>query len=471
MPWYRLLPFPWRPGLPPGVGPLMARPEGFNLLRWFAALSLACVLVSGAGTALFLSRYLTQHMLERDAAVSAEFLESIVRAERTWAWFANPAASASAEPLESFFNHVSQLPGVVRANVYGANGQVLWSSDPALIGRHFEHNDELAAALRGQVVVESGVVPKAEHVGLATGRGDARFTEAYLPVWDEARRQVVGVAEIYRTPEALFRAIDEGVRLIWLSGGLGMLLLYGALFGIAARARSVMLRQQQQLVEAEALAAIGAVASAVAHGIRNPLASIRSSAELAVLEDSAGAQECLADIQREADRVERWVRDLLLQARGEAVAPSAVDVTLLLAEAAHSFAGQASRQGVSLALATAAVPAVRAEAGALGQAIDNLVANAIEALPEGGEVHLATRALPATQQVEISVRDTGAGMPGLPGAGQLFFSTKARGTGLGLVLARRIVERQGGTLVLAPAPGGGTLASIRLPALAEGAAA
>jgi signal transduction histidine kinase len=273
---------------------------------------------------------------------------------------------------------------------------------------------------------------------------------------------VVGVVEIYRVPDALFRAIDEGVRLIWISAGLSAALLYVALFGIALRARQAMARQQERLLEAEALAAVGAVASAVAHGIRNPLASIRSSAELAVVEDRAGTLECLGDIQREADRVEGWVRDLLLQARGEAVAPGAVDAGLLLAESCRSFAAAAARQGIAIEQAPGAgVPAVRAEAGALGQAIDNLIANAIEAMPEGGQLRLATALATDRRMVEIIVEDTGAGMP--EDGGRLFFSTKARGTGLGLVLTRRMLERQSGTLRLENRPGGGTTAIIRLP--------
>jgi signal transduction histidine kinase len=244
-----------------------------------------------------------------------------------------------------------------------------------------------------------------------------------------------------------------------------MALLYAALFWLAARAQDTMARQQQRLVESEALAAIGAVASAVAHGIRNPLASIRSSAELAAVEEPDRAQECLADIQREADRVEGWVRDLLLQAKGEAILLQAVDVNLLLADAARSFGVLAERQGVRVAIETADVPPVKANAGALGQAIDNLVANAIEAMPDGGELRLASGIAPSGREVEIRVADSGSGMvaPLSKGPGRMFFSTKPRGTGLGLVLTRRILDRYAGSLRFESAGGRGTTATIRLP--------
>jgi signal transduction histidine kinase len=451
-----------------GSGPLGAPGlrRGFDLLRWFALVSLACVLAFGAGTAILLTRFLTNEMLQRDAGISAEFVQSIVEAERSWAWFADPASSDARMPLDSFFNHVSTLPGVVRANVFAPDGTVLWSSNPAMIGRRFDDNHHLAATLRGRITVESGDVPKSEHVALASDAAGRRFTEAYLPIWDETRGRVVGVVEIYRVPDALFAAIDAGVRQVWLAAALGMALLYAALFGIALRARRLMARQQQLLVEAEALSAIGAVASAVAHGIRNPLSSIRSSAELGQVEDAERARQCFVDIEREADRVERWVRDLLIQARGEAIAASAVDMNLLLAESARTFEVAAARQGVAVRVEPAPVPKARGDAGALGQALDNLVANAIEAMPEGGALSLST-ALGRDGQVEVVITDTGGGLPEEFRAGSgLFFSTKPRGTGLGLVLTRRILERQAGSLSLESA-GRGTRAVIRLPVAAE----
>ncbi|WPB83237.1 sensor histidine kinase [Sediminicoccus rosea] len=451
---------------PPARSWRLAGPSlrGFNLLRWFALLSLLCVLVSGMGTAFFLSRFLTEQMLDRDAEVSAEFLESIVRAERTWSWFSTHASEESNPALESFFNHVAQLPGVVRANVFATDGTVLWSSNASLIGRRFAGNHELEAALRGRIVVEAGQLPKEEHEALERA---TRFTESYLPVWDEQRQRVIGVVEIYRLPDALFRSIDAGVRLVWIAAGLSAALLYLALFWLAAKARALMVRQQQMLLEAEALGAVGAVASAVAHGIRNPLSSIRSSAELALLEDPAGVQACLMDIQREADRVERWVRDLLLQARGEAVAPSAVDVNQVLAESARTFMAKAAQQGVALRVEAGALRPVLADGGGLGQALDNLIANALEAMPEGGSLDLGTALEADGRHVTIRVTDTGTGLSPSP-RDSLFFSTKPRGTGLGLVLTRRIIERHGGTLALQRRDGPGTEALIRLPVALEG---
>ncbi|HWT09367.1 MAG TPA: ATP-binding protein, partial [Roseomonas sp.] len=422
---------------------------------------------SAVGTALVLSRFLTAHILERDAAVSGEFIESIVRAERSWHWFLTPGAEGARSPLESFFNHIAQMPGVVRANVYQRDGTVLWSSNPEMIGRRFTGNPQLDSAFAGHILVEYGDVDlaKPEHMALGSETGGSRFMEAYLPVWDAERRAVVGVVEIYRLPEALFRAVDEGVRLVWLSSAAGALLLYLALAWLVRRAGRAIRDQQDRLMEAEALAAIGAVASAVAHGIRNPLASIRSSAELAAEEATPeAAREAFGDIIRESDRLEGWVRDLLLQARGEPVAAEAVPLLPLLRESLRSLAPAADRQRVRLDLVAAEVPPVRGNAGPLAQAIENILGNAVEAMPDGGTVTIGLRRADTPGMVELRIADTGPGLPpGLPLDGPpSFFSTKPRGTGLGLALARRIVARYGGAIRLESNPAG-TIATIRLP--------
>lgn len=438
--------------------------QPFRLVRWFAALGLLCVLLSAAGTAFVLERFLTRQMLRHDAELSAEFIDSLVRAEGTWAYFSNPMDAPSRAPLESFFGHVANLPGVVRANIFSRDGTVLWSSTPELIGRRYPDNHELDRTLRDEVVVTFGTVEdasKPEHERL---QGRTRFMEAYLPIHGEDRHSVIGAVEIYRIPHALFASIDEGVLRIRISAALGALLLYCALIGIAVRASRIIQRQQAQLLEAEGLATMGAIASAVAHGVRNPLASIRSSAELAMGESGQGLKECLADIQREADRMEGWVRGLLLQARGDQVAPGSVDVNALVEESLRSFRSAAERQGIRVTLdAARALPPARANPGPLAQAIENLIANAVEAMAEGGELRIDTRA--EDGMVRIRVGDNGPGMPEpwAKGRAPLFASTKPQGTGLGLALARRIARGYGGALELRSVPAQGTVAILSLP--------
>jgi signal transduction histidine kinase len=462
-------------------GDVQAR-DSFSLVAWFALLGLVCVAVAAVASASLLTRFMAHRMLEQDAQVSADFIESIVRAERSWPDFAtSSSAGLERSGLASFFNHVSELPDVVRANIYGADTQVLWSSDSRLIGRRLGTNPELEAALAGKILVASGVAGqggKAEHLTLGVATQGRRFVEAYLPVWNERRTRVVGVVEIYKLPVLLFRTIDEGVRMVWVGALAVSLFLYASLFWIVRRADWVMRIQRQRLVEAETLATVGAFASAVAHGIRNPLAIIRSSAELAQGErDEAVREETLAELLRQTDRLESWVRDLMLSARGEAVEAGAVDVAALISEAAQGFASAAEQRGVRLSLRAEGLPPARGERGPLARALENVISNAIEAMPDGGTLRIEGGAAGAPRggggaggpgTVEIRVADSGRGLP--PDLAQRvarpFFSTKPRGTGLGLALARRIVASYGGTLCFETTEGRGSTVTIRLPVAA-----
>lgn len=442
--------------------------QPFNLVRWFAGLGLLWVSISAVGLASLLASFLSAHMLQRDAEVSADFIRSEVIVKPAAEYFAGNASSAGTAQLEAFFSSIAQMPDVVRANVYSADGTILWSSNPELIGRRSLGNHELQRALAGGIAVEQGVISEAikpEYASFGAEAQGNRYMEAYLPIWAEGNRRVMGVVEIYRLPTSLFRTIDQGVRMVWAAALASAGFLYTMLFWMIRRADRLLRSQREQLIEAETLATVGTFASAVAHGVRNPLASIRSSAELAIgEEDPIVRREMLGDILREADRLEGWVRDLLLGARGEAMAPGAVAVNALLEESARSFASLVRDRDVRLILHLAPVPAVRAEAGLLGRAMDNIIANAIEAVPRGGEVVIETAAGRDRAMVEIRVADTGPGLsPELVRRlARPFYSTKPKGTGLGLALARRIVASYAGTLALDSAEGRGTTVTIRL---------
>jgi signal transduction histidine kinase len=143
-----------------------------------------------------------------------------------------------------------------------------------------------------------------------------------------------------------------------------------------------------------------------------------------------------------------------------------VDVNALLRDSARCFAAAAERRRVRLSLRARAVPPARGEAGPLGRAIDTIVANAIEAMPEGGTLLIESGPACSGGAVEIRVVDSGRGMSPevLRRIARPFASTKPCGTGLGLALARRIVAGCAGTLTLDSGEGRGTTVTIRLPA-------
>ena len=239
-----------------------------------------------------------------------------------------------------------------------------------------------------------------------------------------------------------------------------------------ARAYEIVRRTQVELVEAERLAAVGELASTVAHGIRNPLAGIRAAAQVALEDVDPGSPigESLDDIISESDRLEVRVRSILDLARPATTDSTTGDVEDVLL---GFVAGLQPRvpPGVRLALDVApGLPAVRFDATQLSEALDILVVNALDALkaPGGGEITVTGR-LDEQQEgapvVAISVRDSGPGIDPsrLERVFELFYTTKPTGTGVGLAMARRLVERQGGKIEASSPPGAGAEFTIRLP--------
>ena len=246
-------------------------------------------------------------MLQQEARLTQEVIDSVVDVEQAAGYFAGNVAQDG--EYREFVAHITALPDVLRANLYSRERRVIWSSDPALIGRHFADNDELEDALAGKVVAHGGERAKTEHEALDTRY--RYFFEIYTPVRASASGEVVGVVELYKTPQALFEAIAAGERAIWVGAALGGLFLYATLFWLVRRADRTIRAQRERLVQSETFAAIGEMSSAVAHGIRNPLASIRSSAELALDSPPADWRDSARDIVEQVDRLESWIRRLL----------------------------------------------------------------------------------------------------------------------------------------------------------------
>ena len=182
--------------------------------------------------------------------------------------------------------------------------------------------------------------------------------------------------------------------------------------------------------------------------------------------DLAGARETAGDIVAESDRLDQWVRELLLSARDDGASPDAVDINGVIRQTLNGFVSTMDRQGIALSLDTQEqLPPVRGNPAPLGEAFNTLVANALEAMPRGGALAVVSQLHPGRRAVEVRITDTGKGLSreSAKKAFRPFFTTKRNGLGLGLGLARRIVERHGGSLKLASAEGRGTTAILRIP--------
>ncbi len=215
-------------------------------------------------------------------------------------------------------------------------------------------------------------------------------------------------------------------------------------------------RLQAELRRSERLAALGRLLAGVAHEVRNPLAGIRSTAQLWRRGIGRDASSC-DDLCAEVDRLDEIVARLLQFSRADGQDLRPNDLDAVAAEAARLALGPAEARGVEIItdLAGDLPPAMMAPTGVL-QVLRNLTTNAIHAMPGGGRLRISTRAAQAPGRVEVEVADTGGGLAPEVVAHlfEPFFTTKSGGTGLGLAIAREIALAHRGDLRAVPRPDG-----------------
>lgn len=226
-----------------------------------------------------------------------------------------------------------------------------------------------------------------------------------------------------------------------------------------------ILEIEEQLRRADRLSTLGELSAGMAHEIRNPLASIRGTAE--ILKDGvdpADPRHEFAEILvREVDRLNRVLADFLRFARQAPVERGLVDLNVVVGEVLDLTRRQAERSGVTIAFDAAALPALSGDGAQIRQALLNLVLNALQAMPDGGTLTVTTRCRDGN--AEVTVADTGPGIA--PGDEERIFKTfvtsRVDGTGLGLPISQRIIASHGGRIAVASRSGPGAEFTIVLP--------
>ena len=212
------------------------------------------------------------------------------------------------------------------------------------------------------------------------------------------------------------------------------------------------------------------MASTVAHEVRNPLNTLKMAAQRLAREfeigddDRADYDVLVGVLGSEVDRVEAVVTEFLELGRPLVLERAAIPIARLVEEAAASLRLRAEQEGKKLETDADVQELFRLDRRRLVQVLVNLGGNALDAIDAGGTVTIRARL--RQDVLVLDVEDDGPGMDDAAReqALQPFFTTKSRGTGLGLPLARRLVEAHGGTLTLEKRTGGGTRATVLIPA-------
>jgi PAS domain S-box-containing protein len=228
---------------------------------------------------------------------------------------------------------------------------------------------------------------------------------------------------------------------------------------------------QRAARQADKLAALGTLSAGIAHEINNPIGIITSRVEVMLLEaeDDAMPEAIRNDLQvilRHARRVAAITQGLLSFARQSSGAHSPVSLNRIAEEIVQLARKDMSRANVEVSLRLDEnLPALVADANAIGQVLLNLLTNARMAMPDGGQITVETSHLVDQGAVRMTVRDTGSGIAPelLPKIFDPFFTTKPDGTGLGLSISHGIVQDHGGSIDVRSEPGQGTIFILTFP--------
>jgi two-component system, NtrC family, sensor histidine kinase HydH len=467
-----------------GDGPLphrAATPAAWGSpTRQFALLSLLTIGGSTLVFGLALAYFVERAILDREWASTSALLRTAARFYLRSDDFAggdSEAADVAGDRFEELTRQVRMLPDIQRLVVYDVRGRVLWADT----GRGPGHPPHrwLQEAIGGDISVR--LEPRAADT--------PERVELYVPITFSGEGRVAGVVEAYIDPSRVLASVRRARLFLWSLALASGVMLYLALYGIVwrasrtlraqhatltnraeelARANAELRAVQQQLVAAERLAAFGEVTAAVAHGLGNPLAAIRGMAQLAQVESTdAGVRERLEQVIAQADRLSERMHALLRLGRPIEQRPIPVALDRAIHVALDSLRPRCAASGVQLEVAVPAdLPKVRLDPAAFEEAFLCLAGNAVDAMPRGGVLRVqGRRSDTEADTVWLQVEDTGPGIPPavLPQVFEAFFTTKRNGTGLGLALARKLLEGAGARLALESEVGRGTRAVMSLP--------
>ena len=354
-----------------------------------------------------------------------------------------------------------------------AGGRANEKADPITEGRG-ESNLPPREADLIDIQVDAAIRKKQVLFSVEELEGDRPVTVAIRTAPLELDGHLIGASWVMtRLVDPLF--VDRSLQGYRLATGLalgGVALAFALTAGLAQTVRRQAAERdglQAELRRSERLAALGRLLAGVAHEVRNPLAGIRSTAQLWQRGVVGLDDESLDGLVHEVDRLEEIVSRLLQFSRADAQALAPGDLNAVLAEAARLASGPAELKSVRVEVELDPdLPPVAMAAPALLQVFRNLTTNAIHAMPSGGILRLTSQRHPAHHAVQAVVIDTGPGLaPETIGhLFEPFFTTKAEGTGLGLAIAREIaLAHRGDLLATNRTDGSGAVFTLTLPAV------
>lgn len=229
-----------------------------------------------------------------------------------------------------------------------------------------------------------------------------------------------------------------------------------------------MIKTQELVVQSEKLSAVGQLAAGIAHEIRNPLTSLKGFLKLIPSMPTDLAARYIAIMEDELGRIEQIVSELLVLGKPQPSEFKLANPAALLTKVIALLESHANMNNIEInTTIDYNAPMVSCNENHLKQVFLNVIKNAIEAMPNGGRLHIYTKI--HNQTIEILVVDEGQGISQeqLKHIGSPFFTTKNTGTGLGLMVSHRLIKNHKGAIDISSELGKGTTVTITLPIVSD----
>ncbi|WP_310600996.1 ATP-binding protein [Desulfobulbus sp.] len=461
----------------------------FELVKYFAFTSLVLILIASFLLSWMIAANAKSVLLQRSEAYSRLFADYVNR--QVFLQFVLPTVVRSGkislsekdqfERLDQIITNITRGMRIESVTIYEPEqNRIAYSTVTALMGKRDMGGLEYQKAARGES--NSMLITGGSLLNLLPGNAEVFCTlKTYVPFRQENKLgertgEIMGVIEVVQDLSEDFEAIIMLQSRVIVLSLVIMSVLFTILSLIVVRANRIMaeraeerLRLEEQLGEAQRLATLGKMVAAVSHEIKNPLGIVRSTAEILGnrIGKVAPGNEKLADIiVQETSRLDGIVRQFLDFARPRDLYRSSGSLNSVVERLVSFMESEFQHKGVRVHTALADdLPDILFDAEQMYQVALNMAFNAIQAMPEGGDLYLETAFLVAENAVMLEVADTGLGIPPekLEQVFAPFYTDKNRGTGLGLPIAKNIVEKHQGSITVSSRVGEGSVFRVILP--------
>ena len=461
----------------------------FELVKYFAIISLLLILIASFILSWAIAGNAKGVLLQRSEAYSRLFADNLNR--QVFLQFVLPTVVRYGRIALSDQDQYERLDQIVRNITRGMRiesvtifeprqNRIAYSTIAELMGKRDMGGLEYQKALKGEntsVQISGGSL-----FSLLPGTAEIFCTlKTYVPFRQENKLgehtgEIMGVIEVVQDLSEDLHAIIElqGRVIIWSL--MIMSLLFAILGLIVVRANRIMakrteerLRLEEQLNEAQRLASLGKMVAAVSHELKNPLGIVRSTAEMLgnrIAKVAPGNEHLANIIVEETSRLDTIVREFLDFARPRETRMATGSLNQVAERVLRFMEPEFKQKSVVVRTRLdQELPEIFMDSEQIYQVLFNIVFNAVQAMPYGGDIIVATSEDQAAAAVILEITDTGVGIAPekISQIFTPFYTDKNRGTGLGLTIAKNIVEKHGGTISASSKPSDGSTFRIVLP--------